>query len=51
MEKEAGLEDLRRPNNFTSNTVLSQKEYKNYKQWKLQALAIIYGSCTNAVKM
>ena len=25
--------------------------YKDYKQWKLQALAIIYGSCTNSVKV
>jgi len=36
----------------TSLETLSWRgRYKYYKQWKLQALAIIYGSCTNAVKV
>jgi len=51
MEKEEEPEDLRRPNDFTRNTVLAWKVYKDYKQGKLLALAIIYGSCTNAVKV
>jgi len=51
MEREEEPEDLGRPNNFTRNTVLAQKAYKAYEQRKLQALAIIYGSCTNAVKV
>ena len=51
MKKEEDPEDLGRPNNFTRNIVLAQKEYKDYKQRKQQALAIIYGSCTNAVKV
>jgi len=50
-EREEELEDPGRPNNFTRNTVLARKAYKDEKQRKLQALAIIYGSCTNAVKM
>jgi len=51
MEKEEELEDLGRPNNFTRSMVLVQKAYKDYKQRKLQALTIIYGPCTNAVKV
>jgi len=51
MEKEEEPEDPGRPNDFTRNTVLARKAYMDYKQWKLQALAIIYGSCTNAVKV
>jgi len=51
MEKEEEPEDPGRSNDFTRNTVLKRKAYKDHKQWKLQALAIIYGSCTNAVKV
>ena len=51
MEKEEEPEDPGRPNDFTRNLVLAQKAYKDYNQWKLQALAIIYGSSTNAVKV
>jgi len=51
MEKEEDPEDPERPNNFTRPLVLAQKVYKDYKQQKLQAVAIIYGSCTNAVKV
>jgi len=51
MEKEADPEDPGRPNDFTRITVLARKAYKDHKQRKLQALAIIYGSCTNAVKV
>jgi len=51
MEREEDPEDPGRPNNFTRNTVLARKAYKDYKQQKLQALAIIYGFCTNAVKV
>jgi len=51
MEKEEEPEDPGRPNDFTRNTVLVRKAYKDHKQRKLQALAIIYGSCTNAVKV
>ena len=50
-EKEEELEDSERPNDFTRNTVLVWKAYKDHKQRKLQALAIIYGFCTNAVKV
>jgi len=50
MEKEEEQEDPGRPNDFTRN-ILARKAYKDYKQQKLQALAIIYGSCTNAVKV
>jgi len=51
MEKEEEPEDPGRPNDFTRNTVLARKAYKDHKQQKLQALAIIYGFCTNAVKV
>jgi len=51
MKKGDDPEDSGRPNDFTRNAVLAWKAYKDYKQWKLQALAIIYGSCTNAVKV
>jgi len=51
MEREEEPEDPGRRNDFTRNTVLARKAYKDYKQWKLHALAIIYGSCTNAVKV
>jgi len=51
MEGEEELEDPGRPNDFTRPLVLAWKAYKDYKQWKLQAVAIIYGSCTNAVKV
>jgi len=51
MEKDEEPEDPGRPNDFTRNTVLARKAYKDHKQWKLQALAIIYGSCTNEVKV
>jgi len=51
MEREEEPEDPERPDDFTRNAVLEQKAYKDYKQRKLQALAIIYGSCTNAVKV
>jgi len=51
MEKEEEPEDPGRPNDFTRNTILALKGYKDHKQWKLQALAIIYGSWTNAVKV
>ena len=50
VEKKDDPEDPGRPNDFTRNTVLARKAYKNHKQLKLQALTIIYGSCTNAVK-
>jgi len=49
MEREEEPEDLGRPNDFTRPLVLARKAYKDYKQRKLQAVAIIYGSCTNAV--
>jgi len=51
MGREEEPEDPGRPNDFTRNIVLAWKAYKDYKQWKLQALAIIYGSCTNAIKV
>jgi len=51
MEREEEPEDPGRRNDFTRNTLLARKAYKDYKQRKLQALAIIYGSCTNAVKV
>jgi len=51
MEREEEPKDPGRPNYFTRNIVLARKAYKDYKQWKLQALAIIYGSCTNAIKV
>jgi len=51
MEREEEPEDLRRPNNFTRNVVLAPKANKDYKQQKLQPLSIIYGSCTNAIKV
>jgi len=51
MEREEELEDPGRPNDFTRPLVLARKAYKDYKQRKLQAVAIIYGSCTNAVKV
>ena len=50
MEREEP-EDPGRPNDFTRPLVLARKAYKDYKQRKLQAVAIIYGSCTNAVKV
>ena len=51
MEREEQPEDPERPNDFSRNLVLARKAYKDDKQRKLQALAIIYGSCTNAVKV
>jgi len=51
MEREEEPEDPGRPNDFTRPLVLARKAYKDYKQRKLQAVAIIYGSCTNAVKV
>jgi hypothetical protein len=51
MEREEEPEDPGRPNDFSRNVVLARKAYKDYKQRKLQALAIIYGSCTNAIKV
>jgi len=48
IESEEEPEDPRRPNDFTRPLVLARKAYKDYKQQKLQAVAIIYGSCTNA---
>jgi len=51
MEREEELEDLGRSNDFFKNLVLAQKTYKDYKQQKSQALANIYRSCTNAVKV
>ena len=51
MEREEEPEVPGRPNNFTRPLVLARKAYKDYKQRKLQAVAIIYGSCTNAVKV
>jgi len=51
MEREDEPEDPGRPNDFTRPQVLAWKAYKDYKQRKLQAMAIIYGSCTNAVKV
>jgi len=51
MEREEEPEDPGRPNDFTRPLVLARKVYKDYKQRKLQAVAIIYGSCTNAVKV
>ena len=51
MEKEEEPEDPERPNDFTRPLILARKAYKDYKQRKLQAVAIIYGSCTNAVKV
>ena len=51
MEKEEELEDPGRTNDFSRNLVLARKAYKDYKQRKSQALAIIYGSCTNKVKV
>jgi gag-polypeptide of LTR copia-type/Zinc knuckle len=51
MEEEEELEDPGRPNDYTRNLVLARKAYKDYKQRKLQAVAIIYGSCTNPVKV
>jgi len=50
-EKEEEPEDPGRPNDFTRNLVLARKAYKDHKQRKLQALAIIYGSCTHAIKV
>jgi len=50
MEKEKDPEDPARPNDFTRNTVLARNAYKDHNQRKFQALAIIYGFCTNAVK-
>jgi len=51
MEREEELEDPGRPNDFTRNAVLARKAYKNYQQWKLQAVAIIYRFHTNTVKV
>jgi len=51
MEREEEPEDPERPYDFSRNLVLAMKAYKDYKQRKWQALAIIYGSCTNAVKV
>jgi len=51
MEREEEPEDPGRPNDFTRLLVLARKTYKDYKQQKFQAVAIIYGSCTNAVKV
>jgi len=51
MEREEEPEDPGRPNDFTRPLVLARKVYKDYKQWKLQAVAIIYGFYTNAVKV
>jgi len=51
MEKEEEPKEPGRPNDFTRSTVLAQKAYMDYKQWKLQTLAIIYSSCTNGVKV
>jgi len=51
MEREEEPKDSQRPNNFTRNVVLARKAYKDYKQRKLQALVIIYSSCTNAIKV
>jgi len=51
MEREEEPEDSGRPNNFIRPLVLVWKAYKNYKQWKLQAMDVIYRSCTNAVKV
>jgi len=51
MEREEEPQDLGRPNDVTMALVQARKAYKDYKQRKLQALAIIYGSCTNAVKV
>jgi len=51
MEREEEPEDPGRPNDFTPNIVLARKAYKDHKQRKLQALAIIYGYCTNAIKV
>jgi len=51
MEREEELEDPGRPNDFTRPLVLAWKAYKDYKQWKLQAVTIIYRSCTTAVKV
>ena len=51
MQTEEEPEDPGRPNDFSINLVLARKGYKDYKQRKSQAMAIIYGSCTNAVKV
>jgi len=51
MEREEDPEDPERPNEFTRPLVLARKAYEDYNQRKLQAVAIIYGSCTNAVKV
>ena len=51
IEREEEPEDTARPNDFTKPLVLARKAYKDYKQRKLQAVAIIYGSCTNGVKV
>ena len=51
MEREDEPQDPERPNDFTMALVQARKAYKDYKQRKLQALAIIYGSCSNAVKL
>ena len=51
MEREEEPEDPGRPNDFTRPLVLARKAFKDYRQRKLQAVAIIYGSCTNAVKV
>jgi len=42
MEREEEPEDPGRPNDFTRPLVLARKAYKDYKQRKLQAVAIIY---------
>jgi len=51
MERKEEPEDLGRPNDFSRNLVLARKAYKDYKQWKSQALANFYGSCTLTVKV
>jgi len=51
MEVEAEPDEPEDHENFAKEAVLQRKAYKDYLQRKSQATAIIYGSCSSAVKV